>query len=424
MPLTDAAIRTAKPGLKNRKLADAGGLYILVTPKGGRWWRLDYRRHGKRKTISMGTYPEVSLKDARERRDEARKQIANGLDPSERRRTAKALAQQQDADSFEAVAREWMAKKGQHWVESHRSKVLLRLSNDVFHWIGRTPISDIKAGDLLAVLRRVENRGAVDSARRILQNCSQVFSYAMATDRIEYDPCPALRPALQPVKGHHFAAMTDPSKIGGLLRMIDDYQGSLLTRSALKLNPLVFVRPIELRSAEWCEIDLGKRLWSMPGSKMKTGLPHMVPLSKQAVAILEELHPVTGDGKYVFPSARGASRPMSNNTVLGALRRMGVPKDEMTGHGFRAMARTLIAEELRYPRELVEHQLAHRMLEPTGRAYNRTTFLEDRRDMMQAWADYLDKLKAGTIEKRPRGPMTRTTKSGKAGYGRANQPRA
>lgn len=424
MPLTDTAIRNAKPGSTNRKLTDGGGLYLILTPKGGRWWRLDYRHRRKRKTISMGTYPEVSLRDARERRDEARKQLANGLDPSERRRTAKALSQQQDTDSFEAVSREWLAKAGQYWAGSHASKVLLRLTNDVFPWIGRTPITAIKAGELLAILRRVEDRGAVESARRILQNCSQVFRYAIATDRIEYDPCPALRPALKPVKGSHFAALTDPEQVGGLLRMMDGYQGALITRCALRLNPLVFVRPIELRSAEWSEINLEGQLWSIPACKMKMGAAHMVPLSKQAIAILEELRPVTGDGKYVFPSSRSDDRPMSNNTILGALRRMGIPKEDMTGHGFRAMARTLIAEELGFPRELIEHQLAHRMVEPTGRAYNRTTFLDDRREMMQGWADYLDQLRSGTIQKRLRHPMKQANQLGKAGHGQAHKTRA
>jgi integrase len=413
MPLTDTAIRNAKPTDKPRKLRDSGGLYLILTHKGQRWWRLDYRVLGKRKTLSMGTYPDVGLKEARERRDEARKLVANGIDPSERRRTSKALAKRLAADDFESVAREWLAKATPNWAPTHASKVLLRLNNDVFPWIGRTPISEVKPSEILAILNRVEKRGAVDSARRILQNCSQVFRYAVATDRVEYDPCPALRPALTPVKGSHFAAMTEPGQVAGLLRAIDGYEGSFITRCALKLAPLLFVRPGELRAAEWSEIDLDRRLWSIPSTKMKMRAPHLVPLSTQANEILKELHPLTGGGKYVFPSTRSPDRPMSNNTILGALRRMGIPKEEMTGHGFRSMARTLLVERLGINAEHVERQLAHGTKAPNGGAYDRATYLEDRKRMMQQWADYLDEL-ASEPTTRPRSrPASPTRPPGK-----------
>jgi len=393
MPLTDTAIRNAKPDDKTRKLFDGGGLYLEVSPSGGKWWRLKYRYGGKEKRLSLGVYPDVSLKDARERRDEARKLLANDIDPSEHRRAQKAAKEERAANSFEVVAREWHAKHLPSWTGKHAETILRRLELNVFPWLGGKPIADITAPQLLQVVRRIEERGALETAHRVLGCCGQVFRYAVATGRAERDPSGDLRGALPPVKSQHFAAVTEPDKIAAVLRAIEGYEGTLPVRCALRLAPLVFVRPGELRKAEWADIDLDAAEWRYIVTKTKT--PHIVPLSRQAVAILRELQPLTGRGRYVFPSARSASRPMSDNAVLAALRRMGIGKDEMSGHGFRAMARTILDEVLGFRPDYIEHQLAHAVRDPNGRAYNRTAHLPERRKMMQAWADYLDKLKAG-----------------------------
>lgn len=393
MPLTHAEIRNAKPGLKPIKLFDGGGLYLELSPSGGKWWRFKFRFGGKEKRLSLGTWPEVGLKEARERREETRKQIASGINPSEARKAQKAARTGQDANSFEVVAREWHAKRAPGWAASHADKILRRFEADVFPWIGGCPIGEIAAPGLLAVARRIEERGALDTAHRALQTCGQVFRYAVATGRAHRDPTGDLRGALPPAKEGHFPAVTDPAKVGGLLRAIDGYQGTLPVRCALRLAPLVFVRPGELRKAEWVDVDLAGAMWSFTATK--TGTAHLVPLATQALEILCELHPLTGRGRYLFPSPRTADRPMSDNAVLSALRRLGIPKEEMTGHGFRAMARTILDEVLGYRPEWIEHQLAHAVRDPLGRAYNRATHLEGRRTMMQGWADYLDRLKAG-----------------------------
>lgn len=400
MPLTDTALRNARPGPKNYKLSDSGGLYALITPQGGRWWRFDYRFSGKRKTLSVGTYPEVGLRAARQRRDELREQVARGIDPGRVRKDARTQAERQAASSFEAVAREYISRMGDRWEPSHSSKVLLRLRNDVFPWLGNTPISDVRPRDLLEVLKRIEGRGAFDSARRTLNTCSQVFRYAMTTDRTTGDPCYALKGSWRPVKGKHFTATTNPQELGGLLRAFDGYEGGFIVRCALRLMPLVFVRPRELQTAEWSELDLGKRQWLIPASKMKIRTEHLVPLSRQALAILEELKPLTGAGRFLFPNARTSDRPMSNNALLAAMRRMNIDKNTTTGHGFRATARTLLDEVHRCRPDVIEHQLAHAVRDPNGRAYNRTSFLDDRVTMMQMWADYLDSLKTA-----PEGPV-------------------
>jgi integrase len=392
MPLTDTKARNAKPKNKQYKLFDKDGLFLLVSPAGGKWWRFKYRFGGKEKLISLGTYPEIGLAKARERRDVARSQVANGIDPSQARKALKA-AREQCENTFEVVAREWHGKFVSTWSPGHAKTILSRLESNVFPWIGPSPINDIKAPELLMVLRRIESRGALETAHRVRGICGQVFRYAVATGRTERDPAADLRGALPPVKPTHHAAITDPEKIGGFLRGIDGYQGSLVTRCALKLAPLLFVRPGELRQAEWEEIDLEAAEWNIPAKKMKTRQAHSVPLSRQALEILQELKPLTGAGRYVFPSARTVLRPMSNNAVLGALRRMGIGKDEMSGHGFRAMARTILDEVLQVRVDYIEHQLAHAVKDPNGRAYNRTAFLEQRREMMQTWADYLDGLK-------------------------------
>lgn len=397
MPLTNAAIKAAQPQAKPYKLADEKGMYLEVAPSGGKWWRLKYRFEGKEKRISLGTYPDVGLKEAREKREDARRLLAAGIDPGESRKAQKAAGTGDSLNSFEVVAREWFSRQRPTWVDSHADKILSRLERDLFPWLGKRPIAGITAPELLTTLRRIEERGAVETAHRALQNCGQIFRYAIVTGRAERDPTPALRGALQPVKEAHYPAVTDPKKIGDLLRAMDDYEGTLVTKCALRLAPLVFVRPGELRKAEWSEIDLDSAQWNIPAARMKMREPHLVPLSTQSIAILRELYALTGRGRYVFPSARTGDRPMSDNAILSALRRMGIAKEEMTGHGFRAMARTVLDEVLHVRPDYIEHQLAHSVRDPNGRAYNRTAHLAERTKMMQMWADYLDDLKDGRL---------------------------
>jgi integrase len=392
--LTDTRIRNAKPEEKPKRLFDERGLYLEISPAGGKWWRLKYRVAGKEKRLSLGVYPEVSLKEARDRRDEARKLMAEGIDPSENRKAMKSASVDRAANSFEVVAREWFAKFSGSWAQSHKDRLIRLFERDIFPSIGSRSISDVTAPELLSALRRIEARGAVDTAHRARGCCGQVFRYGIATGRCQRDPSADLRGALPPVKETHFAATTDPAQLAGILRALDGYDGDLVVRCALRLAPLVFVRPGELRHAQWKDIDLKVAEWRY--TVTKTNIQHIVPLSKQAVAILKELHPLTGaDGRYVFPGARSSQRPMSDNAVLAAMRRMGIAKNEMTGHGFRAAARTILDEVLGVRPELIEHQLAHAVRDPLGRAYNRTAHLPERRKMMQQWADYLDKLKAG-----------------------------
>lgn len=393
MALTDIAIRTAKPADKPIKLTDGGGLYLLLNPNGSRWWRLDYRYGGKRKTLSMGIYPVVGLKEARIRRDDARKLLASDVDPGENRKAVKAAKFERATNSFEAITREWFARNSATWKASHGDRIIRRFERDLFPWIGGKPISELTAPEILAAVRKIEDRGALETAHRALSNCGQVFRYAIATGRASRDISADLRGALTPVKTEHFPAITDPKQVGALLRAMDGYTGSQIVRYALRLAPLVFVRPGELRNAEWAHIDLEVAEWRY--TVTKTNTPHIVPLSRQAVEILTELQALTGDGRFLFPSARTNSRPMSDNAILSALRRMGIEKDEMTGHGFRAMARTILDEVLGVRPDYIEHQLAHAVRDPNGRAYNRTAHLPERRKMMQQWADYLDKLKTG-----------------------------
>ena len=395
MPLTNTSILNAKPGEKRIRLSDGGGLYLEISPAGGKLWRFKYRFNGKEKRLALGIYPDVTLAQARDKRDKARHLLAGGTDPSENRKAIKAAQGDRAANSFEVVAREWFAKFKANWVDSHADRIIKRLERDVFPWIGGKPIADVGAPDLLSCLRRIEKRGAIETAHRALQNCGQVFRYAVATGRTERNPTGDLRGALSPVKETHRASITEPKAVGGLLRACDGYQGSFVTQCALRLAPLVFVRPGELRNAEWVEIDLDRAEWNIPSERMKMREAHLVPLSTQAVAILRELQALTGSGRFVFPGARTNGRPMSNNAVLAALRRMGFAKDEMSGHGFRAMARTILDEVLGVRPDFIEHQLAHAVRDPNGRAYNRTAHLGERRKMMQHWADYLDKLKAG-----------------------------
>ena len=385
---------------------DGGGLYLEIAPAGGKWWRLKYRFGGKEKRLSLGVYPDVGLKVARERRDDARRLLANQVDPGEHRKATKAARVESAANSFEVVAREWFSKFRPNWVDNHADKIISRLERDLFPWVGANPIANVTARELLACLRRIEARGALETAHRTLQNCGQIFRYAIATGRAERDPSSDLRGALPPVKEKHLASITDPTSVAQLLRACDSYQGSFVTLCALRLAPLVFVRPGELRKAEWAEVDLDDAVWNIAAERMKTREPHLVPLSRQAVAILRELQALTGGGRYVFPGARSNGRPMSDNAVLAALRRMGFAKEEMSGHGFRAMARTILDEVLQVRPDFIEHQLAHAVRDPNGRAYNRTAHLHERSRMMQQWADYLDELKAGAVVVPIRGRVT------------------
>lgn len=396
MALTDTAIRALKAPSKPTKVADEKGLFLLVTPSGGKWWRLKYRFGGKEKLLSLGTYPDVGLKDARARRDEARKLLADSIDPGMHRKLARKTSAEAAGNSFEAVAREWLAKNLPTWAPSHGDKIVRRLERDIFPWLGSRAIADIGAQDLLAAVRRIEARARLETAHRALQNCGQVFRYAIATGRADRNPAADLRGALAPVGQRHMPAITEPAEVGALMRAIDAFTGSLVVQTALRLAPLVFVRPGELRKAKWAEIDLEQCQWNIPAERMKTREPLVVPLSRQAIALLRELQPLTGRGEHVFPGARANGRPMSDAAVNAALRRMGYDtRTEMTGHGFRAMARTIVHERLGFAPEVIEHQLGHRVPDALGAAYNRTKFLEERRTMMQAWADYLDRLKAG-----------------------------
>ena len=390
MALTATTIKTCKPKDKAYKLTDGGGLYLLVSPSGGKWWRFDYRCQSKRKTLSMGVYPAISLKDARDRRDEAKKQLANGMDPAMVRKSQK--HQQSQPNTFEAVAREWHAKFKPGWSDSHANRLLRLLERDIFPWLGSMPVSDVSSPLLLQTIRRIETR-SLDTAHRAMQNCGQVFRYAIATGRQQNDPTHALKGAIPPIRDNHFASITHPEQIGPLLRAIEGYKGEFITQSALRLGPLVFVRPGELRHAEWSEINLEIGEWRIPSEKMKMGQPHIVPLARQSIVLLTDLQPLTGTGQYLFPSVRSLDRPLSENTINAALRRLGYTKDEMTGHGFRSMASTLLNEQ-GWNRDHIERQLAHAERNKIRAAYNYADYLPERRKMMQAWADYLETLKA------------------------------
>jgi integrase len=389
--LSNAVISGAKPREKAFKLADGGGLFLLVTPAGSRWWRLRFRVRGTEKMLSLGTFPDVSLKLARERRDQARRDLANGIDPSAKRRTEKMAS----GDTFEAIAREWFGRFSPNWAAGYSSKVIRRLEICVFPWIGSTPISQIKAPDLLSCLRRVEARGKLGTAHRALQVCGRVFRYAVATGRAERDPSGDLRGALPPKQEKHHASFTDPKSLAGLLRAIDAYDGSTVVRNALRLAPLVFVRPGELRAAEWKEFNLDTGEWRIGAERMKMRVQHIVPLALQAVAILREMEPVTGAGRFVFPSPRTDERPLSDNGMLAALRRMGFEQGVLTVHGFRSTASTLLNEQGWHP-DAIERQLAHSERDGVRAAYNYAEYLPERRKMMQAWANYLEALQTGT----------------------------
>ena len=396
VPLTDIKIRNAKPKEKPVALFDGGGLYLLVTPSGGKLWRLKYRYDGKEKLLALGAYPEISLTGARQRRDEARRQLVQGIDPGAIKKAQK-QAVAAEKETFEAVAREWHTAFTPSWAPRNAATILSRLNHDLIPWLGSRPINEIKAPELLSVLRRAESRGALELAHRLRAIAGKVFRYAIATGQAERDPSADLKGALPPPKVKHHAAITDPKDVAPLLRALDGYEGGFVVKCALRLAPLLFVRPGELRHAEWAEINLDEAVWNIPAHKMKMKQAHIVPLCNQAIKILKELQEYTGAGRYVFPSVRSYARPMSENTVNAALRNAGYDKDTMTGHGFRAMARTILDEVLHVRPDYIEHQLAHAVRDPNGRAYNRTAHLEERRKMMQTWADYLDGLKAGAV---------------------------
>ena len=395
--LTDIAIRKEKPSGRPRKLFDGGGMYLLLNPDGTRWWRFKYRIAGREKLLSLGVYPEVTLKRARERRDEARRQIGEGVDPAIKRQAEKEAA----GANFEAVAREWLTMQVQTLTPGTLERERDRLEDFIFPYLGKRPIAQIKAPELLSALRRVETRGTIETAHRTKSVCSRVFRYAIATGRAERDVAGDLKGALRSPIARNFPTITDPARIGELLRAIDGYCGHPPTALALKLAPYVFVRPGELRQAAWTEFELDAGVWRIPRERMKSRELHLVPLATQALTILRDLQPLTGSGRLLFPSVRTPERPISNNTLNAALRRLGYSADEIVAHGFRSMASTCLNEQGWHP-DLIELQLAHAERNQVRAAYNRAQRVEERRKMMQAWADYLDRLRSNGKSSRQR----------------------
>lgn len=408
MALTDTAIRTAKPKDKAYKLYDEKGLFLQVTTNGGKWWRFKYQFNGKEKLLSLGTYPEVPLAGrwqdpetkkiwidgARDKRDKARELIAGDIDPSDNRKAQKKTKDGNLANSFEVIAREWLATKMQTKSEGYQKNVLRRFELYLFPWIGKRPIGDISAPELLDVVRRIENQNKVETAYRTLQATGQIFRYAVQTGRVLRDVTSDLRGALTPSVTKHMPSFTEPQQVAELMRAIDGFTGTLTVQTALRLAPLVFVRPSELRKARWADIDLDAAEWRYFVTKTKT--EHIVPLSTQAIKLLNDIKPLSGSGEFVFQGGHNPDKAMSEAAINAALRRMGYDtKTEITGHGFRAMARTILHERLNIDPHVIEHQLAHKVPDNLGNAYNRTKFLEQRKTMMQQWADYLDELKAG-----------------------------
>jgi integrase len=396
-PLTDVAIRNAKPAEKPRKLFDGGGLYLEIAPSGGKLWRFKYRFAGKAKLLALGRWPETSLSAARRKREEARELLARGIDPGEARKAEKLRQKALAANTFEAVARAWIDKELSKKSQTHRERVVSRLERFVFPIIGKRPIAELTAKEIRdEVLRRVEGLNILETAHRVRQVVGQVIRWAILEGIAKEDPTQALRGALPKADTKHMAAPTKPKKVGEILRALDAFQGSPVVAAAIRLLPLVFCRPGELITMRWADVDLEAGEWCYIVTKTKT--EHLVPLSRQAIAILRDLYPLTGHlpGGWVFPGGRSPMRHLSNAAINAAYRRLGIDtRKELTGHGWRAAARTLLHERLRYAPEIIEHQLAHRVPDALGRAYNRTTFDEARHEMMQAWADYLDRLRDG-----------------------------
>ena len=394
MPLTDVKVRNAKPGEKPYRLADSGGLYLEVTSKGGLYWRMAYRFAGKRKLLAIGVYPDVSLALARERRDAARKQIATGADPSAAKKAEKRESRDRASNTFQAISDEWVATHGARLVEGSRARLKLLLKRDIIPAIGREPIATLTPPQILEVARKVQARGALDTAHQVIGLCGQVCRYAVATGRAVSDPTRDLRGALPPAQTVHRSAPTDPKVLGEVLRKIDECERiSYAVKQGLRLAPLLLVRPGELRQMQWADVNLDAAEWRF--AVTKTRVDHIVSLPTQAVAILRDLHSLTGRGRYVFPNMRDYFKPMNENSLCAALRTAGIAREVATVHGFRAVARTLLDEVLGYRPDLIEHQLAHAVRDANGRAYNRTRFLDERRTMMQGWADYLDRVRTG-----------------------------
>ena len=392
MALSDTAIKTSKPKDADYKLADEKGLYVLVK-KAGKYFRLDYRFAGKRKTLALGVYPETSLKEARGKRDEARKLLADGKDPLEEKKAKRNQIIAETTNTFQAVAAEWHEKLKSKWSTDYANRKWYFLEKDVFPTFGDTPIKNITPRELLTLLEKIQARGAIDVAHRVKGLCGEVFRYGIHTDRCDRDPTQDLKGVLVPQKNKHMAAITDPDKVGELLRAIDGYKGDFTTLCALKLAPYVMLRPGEIRHAEWSEISFDKKQWKIQADKMKMSRPHIIPLSNQVIAILKTIEPLTGHGKYIFPSLRSKDRPMSENTLNAALRRLSFTKEEMTSHGFRGMASTLLHEN-GFKSDVIEIQLAHAERNKVKAAYNHAEYLTERADMMNWWADYLDELRS------------------------------
>lgn len=394
MPLTTLQIKASEPSLKPYKLFDQEGLYLVVTPAGGRYWRFDYRYGGKRKTLALGIWPTIGLKEARDRLSNARNQLAMGDDPGMARKLARLTRIGSEADTFEIVAREWLGVKESELAGNTHFETKRRLERDVFPWVGDLPITRIGAPEILVIIRRVDQRGRRYTANRVLSEISRVFRYGVATGRVTRDPCPDLRGAIPSRKATHHPAVTQPKDVAALLRAIDAFEGSFTVQSALRISPFVFVRPGELRKAKWADIDLDEKIWRIPAEVMKMREPHVVPLADQVIAILEELKPLSGHLEYVFKGGWDPKKPMSEAAVNAALRRLGYDtRAEMTGHGFRAMARTILEERLDYDPPIIEAQLAHKTPGPLGATYNRSRHMAKRAKMMQEWADYLVELK-------------------------------
>ena len=401
-PLAAAQVLQAKPKDKPYRLFDGDGLYLEVVPSGSKYWRLKYRYAGKECRLALGVYPEVSLLDARAKREDARKLLDAGTDPGQDRKIKAAQARVAADDTFEAIALEWHETKMTGWSAVHAKTIMERMTANLFPWLGRRPLAELQAPELLATLRRIESRGAVETTHRCKSIMSMVFEYAVATGRATRNPAADLRSALKTTVSGHHAAIVDPVRVGQLMRDIDTWTGSLITKSVLQISALAFQRPNEIRDMAWTELDLDAGQWVIPSERMKGKLKakahgddHLVPLSRQAITILRDIHPLTGHGPLVFPSERGQGRSISENTARQALRTMGYSNTDHTPHGFRATARTLIREQLHVDREVIERQLAHGSAENLGNAYDRAQFLDKRKAMMQAWADYLDKLRVG-----------------------------
>ncbi|WP_303720830.1 integrase arm-type DNA-binding domain-containing protein [Malonomonas rubra] len=400
LPLSDTQVKNSKPKEKNYKLADGGGMYLLVTASGGKLWRLDYRFKDKRKTLAMGSYPEITLGEARQRRHEARQLLANNVDPGELKKTIKVEEMDERNNTFEKLARDWLDRQTTELAATTQKMIRSRLDKDIYPTIGDTPLTELSAQLILEkVLRPIEARGAIESAHRVRGTISQILRYGVACGVCDRDLTADMRGALKPIPRKHHAALdstggtTDPLKVGELLRTIDTYDGSLVVKHALQLHPYIATRPGELRHAEWGEIDFDTATWSIPAGRMKMKNPHVVPLSPQAVDILQSLLKLTGTGKYLFPSVRSVARPISDNTMNAALRRLGYSKDEIVSHGWRAIFRTLADEVLQERVDIIEAQLAHQVNDVLGRAYNRTSFLAERRELMNRWGKYLNWLK-------------------------------